>query len=204
MTAATLVIVIGTAGSGKSTIAQHLARQHGAAYLDKDAMSARFVEAALVTAGYDPGDRESNAFYRDRILPLEYDSLLDVAGANLRLGRPVVVDAPFSPYLSDPSYITTAAERFYWPPTDVEVVRIHVSPTTLQNRLRKRGLERDHVKLTHWDEYWALHGELRCAWTGVTLSELSNDADDSGSASPLPGPATVADQDARGRAGAVR
>src|SRR5690242_1832387 len=119
MTAATLVIVIGTAGSGKSTIAQHLARQHAAAYLDKDALSARFVEAALVTAGYDPGDRESNAFYRDRILPLEYDSLLDVAGANLRLGRPVVVDAPFSPYLSDPSYITTAAERFHWPPTDV-------------------------------------------------------------------------------------
>ena len=54
MNAPTLRIVIGTAGSGKSTIAQRLARQHGAAYLDKDAMSARFVEAALVSAGYDP------------------------------------------------------------------------------------------------------------------------------------------------------
>ena len=47
MTAPTLRIVIGTAGSGKSTIAQRLAREHDAAYLDKDAMSARFVEAAL-------------------------------------------------------------------------------------------------------------------------------------------------------------
>ena len=65
MNAPTLRIVIGTAGSGKSTIAQRLARQHGAAYLDKDAMSARFVEAALVSAGYDPGDREANPFYRD-------------------------------------------------------------------------------------------------------------------------------------------
>jgi predicted kinase len=204
MTAATIVIVIGTAGSGKSTIAQRLARQHGAAYLDKDAMSARFVEAALVTAGYDPGDRESNAFYRDRILPLEYDSLLDVAGSNLRLGRPVVVDAPFSPYLTDPTYITTAAERFHWPPTDVEVVRIHVSATTLQARLRKRGLERDHVKLTHWDEYWALHGGLTCAWTGVRLCELWNDADETGSASPLPGFPGAVDRDARGTSGAVR
>ena len=66
MTEPTLRIVIGTAGSGKSTIAQRLARQHAAAYLDKDAMSARFVEAALTAAGYDPGDRVSNAFYREQ------------------------------------------------------------------------------------------------------------------------------------------
>ena len=128
MTAPTLRIVIGTAGSGKSTIAQRLAREHDAAYLDKDAMSARFVEAALVAAGYDPGDRESNAFYLERILPLEYDSLLDVAGTNLRIGRPVVIDAPFSPYLADPHFITPAAERFDWPPVDVEVVLVRVSP----------------------------------------------------------------------------
>ena len=187
MNAPTLRIVIGTAGSGKSTIAQRLARQHGAAYLDKDTMSARFVDAALVSAGYDPGDREANPFYRDNILPLEYDSLLDVAGANLRLGLPVVVDAPFSPYLSDPTFITAAAERFDWPPIDVEVIQVHVSPKTLQDRLRKRGLERDEVKLAHWDEYWSVHGGLRCAWTGVRLSELSNDAQEAETASDLPG-----------------
>jgi predicted kinase len=186
MNAPTLRIVIGTAGSGKSTIAQRLARQHRAAYLDKDAMSARFVDAALVSAGYDPGDREANPFYRDNILPLEYDSLLDVAGANLRLGCPVVVDAPFSPYLSDPTFITAAAERFDWPPIDVEVIQVHVSPKTLQDRLRKRGLERDQVKLAHWDEYWAVHGGLQCAWTGVQLSELSNDAQEAETASDLP------------------
>ena len=186
MNAPTLRIVIGTAGSGKSTIAQRLARQHGAAYLDKDAMSARFVEAALMSAGYDPGDREANPFYRDNLLPLEYDSLLDVAGANLRLGCPVVVDAPFSPYLSDPTFITAAAERFDWPPIDVEVVQVRVSPKTLQDRLRKRGLERDRIKLAHWDEYWALHGGRRCAWTGVRLSELSNDAQEAETASDLP------------------
>ena len=188
MTTPTLRIVIGTAGSGKSTIAQRLARQHGAAYLDKDAMSARFVEAVLVSAGYDPGDREANPFYRDNILPLEYDSLLDVAGANLRLGRSVVVDAPFSPYLSDPAFITAAAERFDWPPVEVEVVRVRVSPKTLQDRLRKRGLERDKVKLDHWDEYWAVHGGSQCTWTGVRLSELSNDPEDVADASDVPAP----------------
>jgi predicted kinase len=175
MTEPALRIVIGTAGSGKSTIAQRLAREHAATYLDKDAMSARFVEAALLAAGYDPGDRESNAFYRDRILPLEYDSLLDVAGANLRIGRPVVIDAPFSPYLSDPDFITASAERFDWPPVDVEVVRVRVSTATLRHRLRERGLERDRVKLAHWDDYWATHGGQPCMWAGVRLSEFSND-----------------------------
>lgn len=204
MNTPTLHIVIGTAGSGKSTIAQRLARKHGAAYLDKDAMSARFVAAALVSAGYDPGDREANLFYRDTILPLEYDSLLDVAGANLRLGRPVVVDAPFSPYLSDPTFITASAERFDWPPVDVEVVRVHVSPRTLQHRLRKRGLKRDQVKLAHWDEYWAEHGELRCAWTGVRLSELSNDAQEAGTASDVTGRPVDFEHGARGTDGGTR
>jgi predicted kinase len=179
MTPPTLRIVIGTAGSGKSTIAQRLARHHGAVYLDKDAMSARFVEAALRAAGHDPSDRESNAYYRAHLLPLEYDSLLDVAGANLRIGRPVVIDAPFSPYLSDPDFITTSAERFDWPTVAVEVIRIRVSPETLRERLRERGLERDRVKLTHWDHYWAEHGNRVCAWTGVRLSEVGNESADS-------------------------
>ena len=201
MNAPTLHIVIGTAGSGKSTVAQRLARQHGAAYLDKDTMSARFVEAALVSAGYDPGDREANAFYRASILPLEYDSLLDVTGANLRLGCPVVVDAPFSPYLSDPTFITAAAERFNWPPVEVGVIQVRLSPTTLRDRLSKRGLERDRVKLAHWDEYWAVHGGLRCAWTGVRLSELSNDAQEAGSASDVP---ADFQHGGRGRDGRIR
>ncbi len=178
MTEPTLCIVIGTAGSGKSTIAQRLARRYAAAYLDKDAMSARFVEAALLAAGYDAGDREVNAFYRDRLLPLEYDSLLDIAGANLRLGHPVVIDAPFSPYLSDPTFISSAAKRFGWPAAEVEVVRVRVSAATLQRRLRERGLERDRVKLAHWDEYWVEHGGRPCVWDGVRVVDLDNESDE--------------------------
>ena len=137
-------------------------------------MSARFVEAALVAAGYDPGDRESNAFYRDRILPLEYDSLLDVAGANLRLGRPVVLDAPFSPYLSDPHLHHRGRASASTGRRSTSRWSASASPRRrFRHRLRERGLERDRVKLAHWDEYWAVHGGRPCAWTGVRLSELS-------------------------------
>ena len=90
----------------------------------------------------------------------------------------MVIDAPFSPYLADPVFITEAAARFRWPPVDVEVVRVRVSPATLRHRLRERGLERDAHKLAHWDEYWATHGGQACAWTGVRLSELSNDSNE--------------------------
>lgn len=178
MTDPTLRIVIGTAGSGKSTTARRLAQRHRATYLDKDVMFARFVESALVASGHDPGDREGNSYYRDHILPMEYDSLLDVVGANLRLGLAVVVDAPFSPYLSDPDFITAAAQQFGWPHVDIEVVWVRVSPAILRERLRTRGLDRDHAKLDHWDDYWALHGGVRCAWAGVGLTEVLNDEPD--------------------------
>jgi predicted kinase len=171
-----LRIVIGTAGSGKSTVAQRLAEEHGAAYLDKDTLGARFVDAALLAGGYEPGDRESNAYYREHLLSLEYDSLLDVAGANLRLGHSVVVDAPFTPYLAEPHYIIGAAERLAWPPrVRVDVVSVRVGPRLLRKRLESRALDRDRWKLANWDEYWSEHGERLCLWEGVRLTEMRNE-----------------------------
>jgi predicted kinase len=171
-----LTIVIGMAGSGKSTVAQRLAREQSRTYLDKDALASRFVEAALSAGGYAPNDRESNAFYRQHVLPLEYDSLLDVAGANLRLGHSVIVDAPFTPYLSDPNYISAAAQRLSWP-SDVraEVLHMRVAREELRQRLTNRALERDRWKLANWDEYWIEHGGRPCLWAGVHLTEICND-----------------------------
>lgn len=174
----TVHVVLGAAGSGKSTIARRLAQEHAAAYLDKDAMSARFVEAALVAAGYDPGDRELNSFYLDQVLPLEYDSLLDVAGANLQLGRPVVLDAPFAPFLDQPDYLTDAARRHAWPEVDVRVVHVVVSSSTLRRRLLERGLHRDRAKLANWDDYWARYGARPCTWDGVRVFDVDNEADE--------------------------
>lgn len=172
----TLRVVIGTAGSGKSTVAQRLAQETGAAYLDKDTLGARFVEAALSAGGHAPGDRESNCYYREHLLPLEYESLLDVAGGNLRLGNSVVVDAPFTPYLADPDYIVRAAERLRWPlGVPVEVVCVRLSPVVLQERLRNRASHRDRWKLDNWDEYWTEHGARPCLWAGVRITEVWNE-----------------------------
>ena len=74
-------------------------------------------------------------------------------------------------------FIRAPARRFDWPPVDVEVVHVRVSPATLKHRLRERGPERDRWKLAHWDEYWSKHGARPCAWTNVRLTDFSNDAD---------------------------
>ncbi|MET4622876.1 putative kinase [Arthrobacter sp. 2762] len=169
-------IVIGPAGSGKTTIAQQTAEKHQAAYLDKDRVSGRFVEFALTATGHDPTDRESNDYYRDNLLPLEYETLMDVAGVNLRLGRSVVLDAPFGAYFSDPDYLTRAAESFQWPPSTITVVRVRVPKDVLRTRLIHRGLERDQWKLAHWDDYWSLYGRLECTWSGVQYLDFNNEA----------------------------
>ncbi len=156
MTKPTLRIVIGTAGSGNTTIAQRLARQHGAAYLNKDAMSARFVEAALLAAGYDPGDRESNAFYGGRGVPSSTTRSSTSPGPTSTWAGPVVIDAPFGPPVPIRFHLHRHGQRGAladWRHVDVEVVRVRVSPTTLQQRLRERGLGRRRLKLAHWDRF---------------------------------------------------
>jgi predicted kinase len=175
MTAPKVFIVIGPAGSGKTTIAQQTAKEHNAAYLDKDRICGRLVEFALEATGHDPTDRESNTFYRENLLPLEYQTLMDVAGVNLRLGRSVVLDAPFGAYFAVPDYLARAAEEFHCPPSETTVVRVRVSQDVLRERLIRRGLERDRWKLAHWDEYWAAHGSLDCAWSGVQFLDLNNE-----------------------------
>jgi cytidylate kinase len=67
VTATKVFIVIGPAGSGKTTMAQQTAKEHNAAYLDKDRICGRLVEFALEATGHDPTDRESNTFYPGKI-----------------------------------------------------------------------------------------------------------------------------------------
>lgn len=171
------VLVVGPAGSGKSTVATALARRIGAAYLDKDAVCGAFVEALLRAYGADPHVRESSAVYLERVIDLEYRTLFAVAGDNLRLGGDVVLDAPFAGRLDDPGYLLRMRAGGGWPPATAVVALVRTPPETIRARLEARGEPRDAVKLAHWEEFWAAHGRPRCAWTDATVVEVPNDGE---------------------------
>ncbi len=168
------VAVVGPAGSGKSTVARELARRARAVYLDKDTLAGPLVEAALTASGNESSDREGNEYYRTHVMPAEYASLFAVAGDNLRLGHPVVIDAPFAAYLDSPTFFARSATRGRWPDSRVFVLRVLAPEAVVKARLRERGLGRDAVKLRDWDAFWRTWGTTRVTWTGVRVLDVLN------------------------------
>jgi dephospho-CoA kinase len=171
-----VVFVIGVAGCGKSTVAKALARQLAAVYLDKDTVVTRFTEELLSHAGCSPGDRESE-FYRQHVMPLEYQTLLDIGSENIRQGMPVVFDAPFGAYFNDAEYVTRAARQGFWPEGRRVVLHVTVDKERNRQQLLARGLSRDVRKLERWDEFWASQQQMHCRWSAVEHFRLENPDD---------------------------
>jgi predicted kinase len=175
-------IALGSAGSGKSTIARKISTLTGALYLDKDVVAGALAGLALELLGEEPSDRESNDVYLRRVMPLEYNTLFAVAGQNLALGHSVVLDAPFAAYLSDPDFLQTATAKAGWPTVCVRVFHVTASPQTVKRRLLERGNARDRMKLDDWAAYWRQFGGLECHWREVQSEEIVNEEDNDFSA----------------------
>jgi AAA domain len=73
-----------------------------------------------------------------------YDTLLGLAAANLRAGRPVVLVAPFSTERAEPSAWATTTRRLAAEPA---MVWLHLPPDELVRRLTRRAAARDQNKI---------------------------------------------------------
>jgi hypothetical protein len=73
-----------------------------------------------------------------------YDTLLQLADANLQAGLPVVLVAPFSRERAEPSAWAATARRLA---TDPMMVWLHMPPQELIQRLTRRALSRDEDKI---------------------------------------------------------
>lgn len=174
MNKAKLIFLIGAAGSGKSTVGKLLAGECHYCYLDKDIVANRFTAAILEREGYDGSERDQCQFYKDVVYSLEYETLLNLASENLKLGNSVVLDAPFLGYFEQKDYVQKFMQEYDIKDVDAYVLRVFVSEETLKRRIKERNNQRDFWKLENWDEFYASINKKVCLWEGLAHKEFDN------------------------------
>ena len=135
------VLIGGPPATGKSTLATALAPRLDAAVLDLDVATGPLTRVVSQLSGvHNLDDPVLAGLTRDA----RYDTLLELAAANVGAGRPVVLVAPFSLERSRVSAWDAATARI---PAPATMVWLHLSPAELISRLTARGLARDEGKL---------------------------------------------------------
>jgi len=135
------VLLGGPPATGKSTLAAALAPHLDAAILDLDVATGPLTRVVSELIGVrDLHDPVLAGLTRDA----RYDTLLGLAEANLRVGRPVVLVAPFSAERAQPPAWAATARRIA---ADPAMVWLHLAPEELIQRLTRRGLSRDEDKI---------------------------------------------------------
>lgn len=150
-----LIFFVGVAGTGKTTVAKKLSAALPAAFLDRDTIGGRFVEAILEMKGLDKNDRDSE-FYKANLRDLEYDTAKDVCIENLAAGQNVFMISPFTAELKNKQWIedVIAAAGLTKEQVDVKVIVVTLQDMELQkDRIVGRQTERDQWKLEHWSDF---------------------------------------------------
>jgi len=169
-----VIFLVGPAGSGKSTVGKLIASHFQFSYLDKDVVCNKFTGKLLETQGISPNARDGCEFYQKQIMPLEYETLLEIAADNVRSGISVILDAPFVGYFTDQDYIDKLSERYNFQNYIPLVLRVTVSSGTLFKRIKERSLKRDEWKLENWDVFIDSLKSKKCLWKNVKIKEFDN------------------------------
>ena len=135
-----LILVIGVAGSGKTTIARGLVSAVHAAYFDKDVLTDAFFPASRGRA-------------YEELRPRLYAALYALVEENLRLGTSVVLDAPHVKEMADPAWRREMVDLAVRAGAGLTVVRCHCREPILRRRLEERAEPRDRWKLENWDRF---------------------------------------------------
>jgi DNA-binding transcriptional regulator YhcF (GntR family)/predicted kinase len=149
-----IILIGGYAGSGKTELGRMIVRETGWGMFDKDTTTRAVVEAALVSLGQPPSDRESDT-YLNIIRPAEYEALMDATAENVACGASVVATAPFIQELSNPGWLSQAKARFDNLGANLNVVWVACDADSMRAYIRHRDARRDDWKLANWDAYLA-------------------------------------------------
>lgn len=170
----TVIFLIGAASSGKSTVGKLIASNYNFTYLDKDTVCNNFTGALLESNGYSPHERDDCDYYKNVVMDLEYQTLLDIANDNLWLGRSVILDAPFLGYFSNKNYINELRKKYDWSNVKAMVLQVTIDFSILKERMKARGLNRDTWKLANWDTYIQDIQAKQCLWENIEIKQFDN------------------------------
>lgn len=132
-------VVAGPAGSGKSTLGRALAGVTGAVVLDQDiATNPLMAQLALLVAA---GDDLDHPALRGPVRQARYQCIIDLAVDNGRLGRDVVMIAPFTAECTDRQAWLELTRQLA--PAQVRLVWVTVPPEVALARRIRRNLSRD-------------------------------------------------------------
>lgn len=146
------VLVSGDPATGKTTLGAGLAHRLDAAIIDLDVATGPLTDViATITGHRDLSDPVLAALTRAP----RYATLFDLAEANLRAGRAVVLIAPFSAERSDAAAWNEARTRLEAAGADVTLIWLHLPPAELLARLQARSAARDVAKLDDTAGYLA-------------------------------------------------
>jgi predicted kinase len=137
------VIVSGPPASGKTTLATALASALHYAIMDLDTVTGPLTRAALRAATGDETAIDSTTAVALRTP--RYETLIDLAAANLAAGIGVVIAAPFTDERSSPERFEAVVRRLR---STVALLYIDAPDHIVRSRLESRNAARDRAKLS--------------------------------------------------------
>ncbi len=136
-----LILIMGVAGSGKTTLAREILRRIWAVYLDNN----QIVDA------FFPRTRTGQAY--EKMRPNFYKALYTITEENLKLGMSVLLDVPHIKEVQTKEWRNFIKRLVKRTKAKAVIIRCLCSEKTLHSRISSRGEERDRWKLDHWNDF---------------------------------------------------
>src|SRR5262249_28372519 len=136
-----LVLLMGVAGTGKTTLAKALLKRICAVYLDNN----------FIADAFFPDTRTDTRYLQLR--GKFYSALYRVTQENLRVGNTVLLDVPHVKEMLDPTWRAWLVEFVTTNYVALQIIRCFTSEDVLHQRIRNRREPRDDWKLRNWVEF---------------------------------------------------
>ena len=136
-----LLLVMGSPGAGKSTVAKSLLKLCNFVYLDNNFIADNISNISRVDDDYL------------RLRRLVYDSLYRIVAENLKVRNSVLLDVPHVTHMNSAGWRAEIGDLATANDAILKIVRCHCSEKTLKQRIEARGELRDRWKLENWSQF---------------------------------------------------